>query len=528
MVEAWNTTDLARGRAALLCADTAAARRSFERARWSRSGWRLGRTGLALCDAIRGTRIGFAPAPEELLALDAPLVLHEYFRRGQFGEAERLAELADALPGAGLYRAAAELEGGRSRDALATLATLPSLAGSTLYERIERALRLEHGGRHTAVFDNRGVAIGAVDTTGAAILEQSVEDGLIPPALLPLLERTAGWPGVRVSLDLELSRLARRALGPFRGSVVLLDIHTGAVLAAVSDDRTRAAGGSPALEQMREPASIAKLITTTAALRAGLDPDVEIRRLRCQGSLHYPGGVLWCPASAGAMRGLSHAMALSCNTSFAHLASLVGRDRLLEEYRRYGFEIGETAGGGRILQPSGDARQLADVSIGLEATAVTPLHAARLAAVFGNGGTLPEPILLTHRDGRLGLSPTPLPRRRGARVVDSGWMPRLHEAMLAVAAPGGTGAGLAPPAFPVAMKTGTAATPGEGYHVNYVGVGPMPDPHVAFCVRVTHQRNSRLVRRAARSVTAALLAGLAAPGRPALVAGEEGVASRLR
>jgi len=98
-----------------------------------------------------------------------------------------------------------------------------------------------------------------------------------------------------------------------------------------------------------------------------------------------------------------------------------------------------------------------------------------------------------------------------------------------VAAPGGTGAGLAPRSFPVAMKTGTAATPGEGYHVNYIGVGPMPDPSIAFCVRVTHQRNSRRVRRAARSVTSALLAALA--GRvgyaPALPHEDAASASRV-
>jgi len=33
----------------------------------------------------------------------------------------------------------------------------------------------------------------------------------------------SGEAGVRVSLDLELERLARAALGPLRGSVVLLD-----------------------------------------------------------------------------------------------------------------------------------------------------------------------------------------------------------------------------------------------------------------------------------------------------------------
>ena len=78
----------------------------------------------------------------------------------------------------------------------------------------------------------------------------------------------------------------------------------------------------------------------------------------------------------------------------------------------------------------------------------------------------------------------------------------------------GTAASLAPPGFRVAMKTGTAAEPGRGYHVNYIGVGPLPDPAVAFCVRVTNERSSPTVTRAAREVTGRLLAALADRRRP--------------
>ena len=65
------------------------------------------------------------------------------------------------------------------------------------------------------------------------------------------------------------------------------------------------------------------------------------------------------------------------------------------------------------------------------------------------------------------------------------------------------------------MKTGTAAEWGRGYHVNYIGMGPLPDPAVAFCVRVTNERTSPAVNRAAREVTRRLLAALA-DRRPAL------------
>ena len=63
--------------------------------------------------------------------------------------------------------------------------------------------------------------------------------------------------------------------------------------------------------------------------------------------------------------------------------------------------------------------------------------------------------------------------------------------------------------FPVVMKTGTAATPGRGYHVNYVGAGPLPRPGIGFCIRVTNEGSSRRVNEVAREVTTALFEGLA-------------------
>jgi len=109
-------------------------------------------------------------------------------------------------------------------------------------------------------------------------------------------------------------------------------------------------------------------------------------------------------------------------------------------------------------------------------------------------------------------------------VIDPAVAGRLRRAMEA-AATSGTGMGLAPPGFPVAMKTGTAAEPGQGYHVNYIGLGPLPEPTVAFCIRVTNERSSPAVTTAAREVTRRLLAGLAVgPTRPSSPAARRGPA----
>jgi peptidoglycan glycosyltransferase len=312
---------------------------------------------------------------------------------------------------------------------------------------------------------------------------------------------------------------------------VLVEPRTGAVLAAVSDARTAAREGAAAFTQRREPASVAKVLTAAAAYRAGLDADAEIKRMTCTGVERYGGRPLWCPWPAGPLQGLDHALAVSCNVAFASLGVRLGGERVVEEYRRWGFdEPGALLGAaGRVHTRPRTPRQVADLADGLTLVDVTPLHAALLAAVVANDGRMPEPRLLRGPCGRLGLADAPPPPPAGRDVLDPAIARRLRQAMQAVAE-SGTGAGLAPPGLGVAMKTGTAAERGQGYHVNYVGMLPLPDPGVAFCVRVTHERSSPRVTTAAREVTRRLLTGLAdrqaTDRRPGLVPDVDGRTAR--
>jgi cell division protein FtsI/penicillin-binding protein 2 len=125
------------------------------------------------------------------------------------------------------------------------------------------------------------------------------------------------------------------------------------------------------------------------------------------------------------------------------------------------------------------------------------------------GGEMPEPQLVAATDGVLGLTPRTRPHPVARRILDARAAAVLRHAMEAVTQPGGTAEGVAPSDFPVAMKTGTASTPGAGYHVNCVGIGPLPRPRIAFCVRLTGQPSSVHVSQAARQVLSTLLQGLA-------------------
>jgi hypothetical protein len=506
------SSDLSLGRERLLAGDTASAGAAFTRARrWPPASAAAGSGG-----AVSAARAGRATAGVVPLA-DLEALGVEALNQS----ADALADLARRAghPLGGLYAAALAFDRGEEARARVLAAQDPvPLASRGLGSRLGRALEARESGARRLLFDRRGTLFAIARREGGI----EAEAGTVPLAG-GVLERLGALPegdAARLSIDLGLSRAAQEALGGRRGSIVLVEPSTGAVLAAVSDPRTAAAEGAAAFTQRREPASIAKLITSAAAYHAGVDADTEIKRMTCGGVELFGGKPLWCPFAAGPLEGLDQALALSCNVAFANLGTRLGKERLVAEYRLWGWDAGGGAllgAAGRVHTPPRTPRELADLSVGLELVDVTPLHAALLAAVVANDGRLPEPLLVTGACGALGLREEPFPLSQGREVLEPPLARRLRRAMEAVAAYG-TGAGLAPPGFPIAMKTGTAAEWGRGYHVNYIGMGPLPDPVVAFCVRITNERSSPAVNRTAREVTSRLLAALA-ERRPALEPG---------
>ncbi|MEE8586306.1 MAG: penicillin-binding transpeptidase domain-containing protein, partial [Acidobacteriota bacterium] len=478
------------------------------------------RAGLILARTLAGSLPGSETehlAPAGLQDFPLRILLNQCLQMGGFESGLQLAQLAGRAgeASAPLYAAAFLLELGRAEEAAQGWLALPRrFRRSRLGQAVNTALQSlqDPSTVPVAVRDREGRLLGEIDAAGELQVAEGIQERLVPRAAIehlePLLKSGSDAPALRMSLDLELSRIANKALGGFRGSIVLVEPSSGEILAAVSDRKTWRAGGTPAFEQRLEPASISKLITVTAAMRAGVDVDAEISKMICRGRQRYQGGVLRCAFRAGPLLNASRAMALSCNLAFANLGRQIGRQAVLDELRRFGF--GTTSGGfelGRILQPYGDERQLADLSIGLEATDITPLHAALLAATFANHGAMPVPTLIHSKDGLLGFSPRPAPVAAGRPVVDPRWLPDLLQMMREVVE-SGTASGVARVGFPVAMKTGTGRNPDQPLHSNYIGIGPLPRPRVAFCVRITNFWSNGKLKYATVRVTRRLLQGL--------------------
>ena len=507
--------DLARAAERLTAVRPAEARALLERHRDSRRLGGRARAGLAVAAVMEGTPASDDFPPAALAFYRTRALMDAALRRGDGGASLRLARFAreHGDPGAAAYEAAALVEGGDDRAAAAMLAEFPGIgAAPGLGQRVARVLEAHGAGATVTVTDRRGVLAGFLDAGGTFRPEPGGAADSIPAPALAAARTGERHGGVRLATDFELSATAVQALGAERGSIVLIDLATGQVRVAVTDARTRAAagGGTPAFDQAREPASIAKIVTAAAALRAGHDADAEVRRMVCNGSERYHGGVLWCSTQMGPLTGgLKQAFAASCNIAFANLAVEVGWKAMVDELHRWGFDRprDELPGAGRVLKTSGTERELASLGVGLDLTEITPLHAALLGSVLASGEMV-EPALLSAEDGVLGLSPRPIAPPAPRRILEPAWVPLLQRALAGVVEEGGTAEGVAPETFPVVMKTGTASTPGLGYHVNYIGVGPLPRPKIAFAVRITNQPTSHRVRDSAQDVLANLLEAL--------------------
>src|SRR5207245_2709329 len=133
------------------------------------------------------------------------------------------------------YEAAALLEAGDAAGASALIAAAPGLVARDPGRRVARVLDARAAGSTLTVADRRGALAGFFDDRGDFHPEVGGPADWVPPAALDAVTAVRRGAGVRLSADFDLSATALAALGSYRGTVVLIDVATGEVLAAVSD-----------------------------------------------------------------------------------------------------------------------------------------------------------------------------------------------------------------------------------------------------------------------------------------------------
>lgn len=288
---------------------------------------------------------------------------------------------------------------------------------------------------------------------------------------------------MHTTIEPSVQQAAYDGLAGKQGAVAALDPATGRILALVSTpsydpellsgnersvarnwQRLNGAPSKPmlnrAIRQTYPPGSAFKVVTTAAALDAGVITDVDART-KSPSPYRLPGTTtdLVNDARGCDDASLRDAFLFSCNTVFAKLGVEVGLGGMAGTAMRFGFNDGSL----RIPSPvarsnfdtSMDKAQLALSSIGQYDTTATPLQMAMVAAAVANGGDLRAPYLVERTTDAAGNAIGTAASQSLRQTFNPGTATLLRELMVGVVEKG-TGSNAAIPGAVVGGKTGTA------------------------------------------------------------------------
>jgi peptidoglycan glycosyltransferase len=312
-------------------------------------------------------------------------------------------------------------------------------------------------------------------------------------------------PEVQKTAVSELEKLGKR------GSVVAIDVSTGAVLAMASTpsfdanelasnwQQLNADPDAPLLNRATQglytPGSAFKIITTAAALENGMRPDQSFRDDK--GYIDIFGNRInnYRTAPFGDHT-LKEAFAQSINTTFAQVGDQLGRELLIDYQKKFGlyskppFDLPEEeikASGryeeGKLASPGDPLDRVAVVwmSIGQENVQVTPLQMAMIAQSVANGGKMMRPFSVDSVSDFNGTIIHQTSPDQIGEPIRPETARQLTDMMISVVNEG-TGSKAKTDQVQIAGKTGTAEVEGRGPNAWFVGFAPAKNPKVAIAV----------------------------------------------
>ncbi len=341
---------------------------------------------------------------------------------------------------------------------------------------------------------------------------------------------------VHLTLDRELQETAFEALKGKEGTVVALDVNSGAILAMVStpafDPNSFARGikadewsalmkdrlrplSNRATQGQYPPGSTFKIIMAIAGLEEDvIQPD---SRIYDPGYFNFGNRAFrdWKKGGHGSVD-LHRALVESCDVYFYQLGPRIGIDRIAKWARAFG--LGDKTGVAldderngvvpdsewkrkRYRQPWYPGETVS-IAIGQGYLTVTPLQMANMIATVANGGKLFRPRLVSKVESVDGTTV----RDYGPELIHTidikpATLERVRNALAdVVKAPGGTGGAARSTLVDIAGKTGTAQVVEMkgGYvkteqlayfsrdHAWFVSYAPVQNPQIAVAVLVEH------------------------------------------
>ena len=346
---------------------------------------------------------------------------------------------------------------------------------------------------------------------------------------VPDVPRIDPIPGNNLYLTLD-ARLQRKAAESFpdslKGAVVALDPRNGEVLVMYSHpgvdpnifsmagtlrSKTWAAVATDpnlplnnrAISGAYPPGSTFKLITALAGLETGELSASSRMASPCTGAYRFGSRIAHCWEKKGhGFLDLLGAIQQSCDVYFYQVGLMLG-DAAINKYavamglgsatgidlpnEKDGWVSGEALYNRRYRSKGWVWTRglLLDMAIGQVQT-FTPLQLAMVVGGLGNGSLLYRPHIVKEERNREGaVVKEYLPVVKDTLRFRPSTIATLHEAMVKVIEPGGTGGLAAVPGIPVGGKSGSAQNPqGTKTHALFIACAPIDNPVIAVAVVV--------------------------------------------
>lgn len=323
---------------------------------------------------------------------------------------------------------------------------------------------------------------------------------------------------VQLTLDLIVQSIVERSLQdlversqPEGVSIIVSEPHSGEILALANYptfDPNRfwqfplEAQRNRAVTDQFEPGSTFKIVPIAAALEESLlEPESLLDcSIRVQA---YRGVNIPLPSDTRELGEITLAQAVqkSSNRAAAQIGIMLGRERLYDYARAFGF--GERVdwplrGGvaGTLLDPqSWDGYAISRIPTGYT-VAATPLQVHLAMATIANGGEYVRPRIVRAVTDRESGQSIPMGSDLRRRVVSEATAREMQKMLLAVVSPEGTARRAAIPGYEVAGKTGTARKLINGrysdqHHLaSFSGFFPARDAQVVITVIVDNPQVS--------------------------------------
>lgn len=280
------------------------------------------------------------------------------------------------------------------------------------------------------------------------------------------------------------------------GSILVINPKNGEILAMANyptfDPTNIQNAGSTfnrAVNWNYEPGSVIKPIVAAAALE---EESLKIDDVfYCNGYIKVKDRVISCWQKHGEEKGLKEILKNSCDVAFAQVGLKLGKDKLLEYYKKFGFgsptgvELPGEEKGILLSLSSINEVELATMSFG-QGIAVTPLQLLSAFSAIANGGVQVKPtILKSVKNGDENVyDSTPIIKNV---VISQNIAETLKEALVYTVNEGIKNARIE--GIDVLGKTGTAqkVLPSGGYSkqnliYSFLGAFPAEDPEVAILV----------------------------------------------